>query len=137
MASTTPPPPPRPLLSLDALFDNPVFAGGIGLAGLGAAAALGRRYVIQGAGLVKRRLLVDLEISKLDPSYQYVKYPTTFSIVKLISKMVPIMDLPPPPQSRIYYFKTHTSPSPLYEDPIADRPQRSYTSTLLRTTWVW
>lgn len=72
MASTTPTPPPRSLIPLDILFDNPVFAGGIGLAGLGAAAALGRRYVIQGAGLVKRRLLVDLEISKLDPSYQYV-----------------------------------------------------------------
>jgi len=59
-------------LPLDALFDNPVFAGGIGLAGLGAAAALARKSVIQGAGLLKRRLLVDLEISKQDDSYLYV-----------------------------------------------------------------
>jgi chaperone BCS1 len=64
--------PPKSLLPLDVLFDNPVFAGGIGLAGLGAAAALARKSVIQGAALVKRRLLVDLEISKQDESYQYV-----------------------------------------------------------------
>jgi mitochondrial chaperone BCS1 len=54
------------------LFDNPVFAGGIGLAGLGATAALGRRWAVQGAGLIKRRLLVDLEISKEDPSYPWI-----------------------------------------------------------------
>jgi len=61
-------------LPLDVLFDNPVFAGGIGLAGLGAAAALARKSVIQGAGLLKRRLLVDLEISKQDDSYLYVPF---------------------------------------------------------------
>lgn len=71
MSSSTPSP-SKSLLPLDVLFDNPVFAGGIGLAGLGAAAAIGRRWMILGAGLVKRRLLVDLEISKQDQSYQYV-----------------------------------------------------------------
>jgi len=60
------------LIPLDALFNNPVFAGGIGLAGLGAAAALARRSAIQGASLIKRRLLVDLEISKRDESYQWI-----------------------------------------------------------------
>ena len=64
--------PQHSFLGLDALFDNPLFAGGVGLAGLGAAAALGRRFAIQGAGLIKRRLLVDLEISKQDPSYQWI-----------------------------------------------------------------
>ncbi|RDW89268.1 putative BCS1 protein [Coleophoma cylindrospora] len=63
---------PPSILNLDVLFDNPVFAGGIGLAGLGAAAAIARRSVIQGASLVKRRLLVDLEISKQDDSYQWI-----------------------------------------------------------------
>ncbi|TVY68993.1 Mitochondrial chaperone BCS1 [Lachnellula suecica] len=70
--SNPPIPPATPttsLLSLDALFDNPVFAGGFGLAGLGAAAALARRGAIQGASLIKRRLLIDLEIGKQDPSY--------------------------------------------------------------------
>jgi chaperone BCS1 len=66
------PNPPKSFLPLDSLFENPVFAGGLGLAGLGAAAALGRRWVIKGASLVKQRLLVDLEISKQDESYQWV-----------------------------------------------------------------
>lgn len=68
----SPPPPPSFFPPLDALLDNPVFAGGIGLGGLGLAAAFARRSVIQGASLVKRRLLVDLEISKQDDSYQSI-----------------------------------------------------------------
>ncbi|PQE22136.1 putative BCS1 precursor protein [Rutstroemia sp. NJR-2017a BBW] len=51
------------LISLDALFENPVFAGGVGLAGIGTAAAIARRSVIRGAGLIQRRLLVNLEIN--------------------------------------------------------------------------
>lgn len=62
----------KSFLPLETLFDNPVFAGGIGLAGLGAAAAIARRSIIQGAGLLKRRLLVDVEISKQDPSYPWI-----------------------------------------------------------------
>ncbi|KAK0100196.1 hypothetical protein ONS95_008534 [Cadophora gregata] len=60
------------ILPLDALFNNPLFAGGLGLAGLGAAAAVARRGVIRGASLVKRRLLMNVEISKRDPSYQWI-----------------------------------------------------------------
>lgn len=59
-------------LPLDALFNNPLFAGGIGLAGLGAVAAVARRSAIKGASLIKRRLLVDLEISKQDASYPWI-----------------------------------------------------------------
>ncbi|KAK3299998.1 BCS1 N terminal-domain-containing protein [Chaetomium fimeti] len=74
--ATPPPPSPSPsapsFLGLDALFTNPVFAGGIGLAGLGAAAAFGRRALISGAGLLRRQLLVNIEISKRDPSYSWV-----------------------------------------------------------------
>ena len=76
--STTPTPAPAPaparssILGLDALFTNPVFAGGIGLAGLGAAAAFGRRALISGAALLRRQLLVNIEISKRDPSYNWV-----------------------------------------------------------------
>lgn len=65
-------PPPWSALPLDALLNNPVFAGGIGLGGLGLAAAIARRSVIQGTSLIKRRLLVDLEISKQDDSYQSI-----------------------------------------------------------------
>ena len=62
----------KAFLPLDTLFENPVFAGGIGLAGLGAAAAIARKSIIQGASLVRRRLLVDVEISKTDASYKWV-----------------------------------------------------------------
>ncbi|CAG8977636.1 hypothetical protein HYALB_00006586 [Hymenoscyphus albidus] len=72
----TAPPPSTPIASsilpLDALFNNPLFAGGIGLASLGAAAAVARRTVIRGASLLKRRLLIDVEISKQDPSFPWV-----------------------------------------------------------------
>jgi hypothetical protein len=62
---------PKSIFTLDALLDNPVFAGGIGLAGLGAAAVFARKQAVKGAGLIKRRLLVDVEISKVDESYPY------------------------------------------------------------------
>jgi hypothetical protein len=72
MPSSTPTPPPKSFLPLDALFENPVFAGGIGLAGLGAALVFARKQTVKGASLLKRRLLVNLEISKQDDSYPYV-----------------------------------------------------------------
>jgi chaperone BCS1 len=77
-ASTGPTGPSRPptslssILNLDTLFENPLFAGGIGLAGLGAAAAFARRAAISGAGMLRRRLLVNVEISRRDPSYPWV-----------------------------------------------------------------
>ncbi|KXX78748.1 Mitochondrial chaperone BCS1 [Madurella mycetomatis] len=70
-ANAAPTPTAAPL-GLDALFNNPVFAGGIGLAGLGACAAFGRRALIATAGLLRRQLLVNIEISKRDPSYNWV-----------------------------------------------------------------
>ena len=66
------PPASTSFLPLDALFNNPLFAGGVGLASLGAAAALARRGVIRSASLIKRRLLVNLEISQQDESYNWV-----------------------------------------------------------------
>lgn len=60
------------ILNLDTLFGNPVFAGGIGLASLGAAAAFGRRALISSAALLRRQMLVNVEISKRDPSYPWV-----------------------------------------------------------------
>ena len=60
------------LFSLDALFENPLFAGGIGLASLGAVAAFARKGAIIGLGAARRRLLVNVEISKQDPSYPWI-----------------------------------------------------------------
>ncbi|POS84404.1 hypothetical protein EPUL_003682 [Erysiphe pulchra] len=67
-----PPASSTPSSSIDILFDNPVFAGGIGLGGLAAASAIARRWTIKAASLIKRRLLVDIEISKHDHSYQWI-----------------------------------------------------------------
>lgn len=67
-----PPITPPSFLNLDALFNNPLFAGGIGLAGLGAAAAIARKAAIRGAFLVRRRLLVNLEINQQDKSYPWI-----------------------------------------------------------------
>ncbi|KAK4220226.1 putative mitochondrial chaperone protein [Rhypophila decipiens] len=67
---TAPLPPDAPLL--DRLLANPVFAGGLGLAGLGTAAAFARRTLIRVPHLLRRQLLVNVEISKRDPSYNWV-----------------------------------------------------------------
>ncbi|KAH0565307.1 hypothetical protein GP486_001307 [Trichoglossum hirsutum] len=56
---------------LSQLAGNPFFTAGFGLASLGAGLALVQRGVRQGAALLKRRLLVDLEISRNDESYQW------------------------------------------------------------------
>ncbi|KAI9885929.1 MAG: hypothetical protein M1823_002255 [Watsoniomyces obsoletus] len=53
------------------LTENPFFTAGFGLAGLGAALAIARRGIQQGASLLKRRLLVDVEIGRNDESYQW------------------------------------------------------------------
>ncbi|KAI9899518.1 hypothetical protein N3K66_005979 [Trichothecium roseum] len=60
------------ILGLDALFDNPLFAGGVGLASLGAAAAFARKGAIVAVGAARRRLLVNVEISKQDAAYPWV-----------------------------------------------------------------
>lgn len=61
-----------PLLNVNALFDNPFFAGGIGLAGLAAVANYARKGAIRGAQLLRRRLLVNVEVGRQDPSYPWI-----------------------------------------------------------------
>ena len=56
------------------LTSNPFFTAGFGLAGLGAAAAFAQRGVRSGAALLKRRLLVDVEINNRDESYNWFLY---------------------------------------------------------------
>ncbi|OTA82742.1 hypothetical protein M434DRAFT_24946 [Hypoxylon sp. CO27-5] len=60
------------LLNVNALLDNPVFAGGFGLASLGAVLAFARRGALTAAGLIRRRMLVNVEISRQDPSYPWI-----------------------------------------------------------------
>ncbi|KAK8053026.1 hypothetical protein PG996_012327 [Apiospora saccharicola] len=60
------------LLDFNHLFDNPVFAGGIGLAGFGAALAYARRGAISAARAMRTRLLVNVEIGKQDPAYPWI-----------------------------------------------------------------
>jgi mitochondrial chaperone BCS1 len=67
-----PPIKPASIFHLDELFNNPLFAGGLGLAGLGAAAAIARKAAVRGAFLIKRRLLVNLEINQQDKSYPWI-----------------------------------------------------------------
>ncbi|KAI0144622.1 BCS1 N terminal-domain-containing protein [Xylariaceae sp. FL1272] len=67
-----PPTVPPSLFDLNAHLENPIFTGGVGIASLGAALALGRRGVLSGASLLRRRLLVTVEISKQDPAYPWM-----------------------------------------------------------------
>ncbi|KAK5937337.1 Complex III assembly protein translocase and chaperone [Knufia obscura] len=56
------------------LTSNPFFTAGFGLAGLGAIAAFGQRGLRRAAGLIRQRLLVDVEISIKDESYTWFLY---------------------------------------------------------------
>ncbi|KAJ5240012.1 hypothetical protein N7468_004631 [Penicillium chermesinum] len=53
------------------LTTNPLFTAGFGLAGLGAGLTFAQRGLRQGAALVRRRMLVDVEISIKDDSYPW------------------------------------------------------------------
>ncbi|EEA27429.1 Complex III assembly protein translocase and chaperone [Talaromyces marneffei ATCC 18224] len=56
---------------LSQLLSNPFFTAGFGLAGLGTAAALAQRGLKHGAALIRRRMLVDVEINVKDDSYPW------------------------------------------------------------------
>ena len=56
---------------LDQLTSNPFFTAGFGLAALGTAAAFAQRGLRHGSSLLRRRLLVDVEINVKDDSYQW------------------------------------------------------------------
>lgn len=54
------------------LLSNPFFTAGFGLAGLGAAVRYGSLGLRKGAALLRRRMLVDVEITRHDKSYEWV-----------------------------------------------------------------
>ncbi|CAI7610587.1 unnamed protein product [Penicillium pancosmium] len=53
------------------LTNNPLFTAGFGLAGLGAGLTFAQKGVRHGAALLRRRMLVDVEISIKDDSYPW------------------------------------------------------------------
>nr|POF18558.1 mitochondrial chaperone bcs1 [Quercus suber] len=57
---------------LSQLFNNPFFTAGFGLAGLGAALRYGSLGLRRGGALLRQRMLVDLEITRHDVSYDWV-----------------------------------------------------------------
>ncbi|CAI6340334.1 unnamed protein product [Periconia digitata] len=73
-----PPPPPTFNSSegLSAYFaqltGNPFFTAGFGLAALATAARVGQKALTHGASLVRRRMLVDLEITRHDHAYPWL-----------------------------------------------------------------
>lgn len=53
------------------LTGNPLFTAGFGLAALGTTVTLGLKGFRLGAALLRRRLLVDVEITRADESYHW------------------------------------------------------------------
>jgi chaperone BCS1 len=54
------------------LTKNPLFAGGLGIAGLGVGAALLRRGLLSGMLLAQKHFTVSMEIPSKDRSYQWM-----------------------------------------------------------------
>ncbi|KAF2803785.1 mitochondrial chaperone BCS1 [Mytilinidion resinicola] len=54
------------------LTSNPFFTAGFGLAALGVGARIGQKGLRQGADLIRRRMIVDLEITRHDHAYQWL-----------------------------------------------------------------
>jgi len=53
------------------LTGNPFFTAGFGLAALGTSVTIGLKGLRLGAALLRRRLLVDVEITRADESYHW------------------------------------------------------------------
>ncbi|BCR84785.1 bifunctional AAA family ATPase chaperone/translocase BCS1 [Aspergillus chevalieri] len=62
---------PRDGSYLSQLTNNPFFTAGFGLAGLGAGLSFAQKGLRHGAALLRRRMLVDVEISIKDDSYPW------------------------------------------------------------------
>ncbi|KAF2473497.1 uncharacterized protein BDR25DRAFT_283067 [Lindgomyces ingoldianus] len=66
------------------LTGNPFFTAGFGLAALAAAARIGQKGLQHGAALLRRRMLVDLEITRHDDAYPWLlQWMTTFQRAQL------------------------------------------------------
>ncbi|KAF8448440.1 BCS1 N terminal-domain-containing protein [Terfezia claveryi] len=71
VTTTTITSPPGDTSLLAQLTSNPIFVGGFGIIGLTASAALLRKSLVTLTTLLRRQLLVDLEIPSKDKSYQW------------------------------------------------------------------
>lgn len=86
------------------LLDNPLFAGGVGLASIGAFAAFARRSLIAGIGFLRRRMLVNVEIGKQDLAYPW--------ILAWLSQPQPTSGFLASRITRIHYLSLTTTASP-------------------------
>ncbi|KAL5114418.1 Complex III assembly protein translocase and chaperone [Pleosporales sp. CAS-2024a] len=57
---------------LSQILENPFFTAGFGLAALGVAARTGQKGLQHGAAFVRRRMLVDLEVTRHDEAYPWL-----------------------------------------------------------------
>lgn len=79
---------------------------GFGLAGLGAALAVAQRGVRHGASLLKRRLLVDVEINVKDESYQWFLYWMTIHQRVQLTSSTKVAKGPSPPSHPVGLFES-------------------------------
>ncbi|KAG8626760.1 hypothetical protein KVT40_005705 [Elsinoe batatas] len=75
------------------LVSNPLFTGGLGLAGLGAALRYGQQGLRRTLDLIRHRMLVDLEITRHDKSYPWILQWMTRQYQSQLS--IPSSSLPP------------------------------------------
>ncbi|KAF2712219.1 hypothetical protein K504DRAFT_531349 [Pleomassaria siparia CBS 279.74] len=72
------------------LTGNPFFTAGFGLAALATAARIGQKGIQQGASLLRRHMLVDLEITRHDQSYPWLLlWMTAFHRAQLAGTQLP------------------------------------------------
>jgi mitochondrial chaperone BCS1 len=57
---------------IEQLTGNPLFTAGFGLAAIAAAVTAGRRTLQSGAGLLYRRMLVDVEVTRSEEIYRWL-----------------------------------------------------------------
>ncbi|KAF2761294.1 putative mitochondrial chaperone BCS1 [Pseudovirgaria hyperparasitica] len=79
------------------LTGNPFFTAGFGLAALAAAARFGQKGIRQSAELLRRRMLVDIEITRHDASYDWLlQWMTAYQRSQLAGKSVTDTTKSPP-----------------------------------------
>ncbi|CAJ0938831.1 unnamed protein product, partial [Mesorhabditis belari] len=58
--------------TIKGLSSNPLFSAGAGLAGIGMAVTLLKRFAVVGSSLLRRRYIVSLQLNNEDPAYSWL-----------------------------------------------------------------